>query len=347
MNASTPTKRVPEIIGWEITNRCNLSCPHCLTAATARAHDELTTGECRKVIDAMVSIGVEMIGWTGGEPMLRDDLEELVAYAWSNGIKSNITTNGILFTAERGERLIRSGIRAVQISLDGTTPERNNRMRGSTVEEFDAIIDAIRTCKRLGTRLLLATVVGRENVDDAAEMITLARREGVDAIRFCGFTPMGRGRRNEIKERLQFTKDLEPLLDFVRKGQDERSPSISFDIGFGPVPPDFGFHRCVAGMETFYLKGNGDVYPCTALSDQRFRVGNVRTTPLPDIWNSPEMTAMARFPREDIHGPCRGCDNFADCQGGCRGAVLAITGDLTASFPHCLYRVARATGSRV
>jgi MoaA/NifB/PqqE/SkfB family radical SAM enzyme len=186
MNTTSEKKRIPEIIGWEITNRCNLSCAHCFTAATERAHDEMDTAECRTVIDSMAKIGVGLIGWTGGEPMLRDDLEELTAYAWSKGIKSNITTNGILFDPVRAERLIRAGIRAVQISLDGSDAERNRNIRGASKEEFDIIIEAIRTSKRLGTRVVIASLLGQENLHDAPEMIKLAKREGVDGIRFCG-----------------------------------------------------------------------------------------------------------------------------------------------------------------
>src|SRR5512136_588465 len=139
----------PEIIGWEITNQCNLACKHCFTAAGKRAHGEMTTAECRTVIDAMANIGVVTIGWTGGEPLLRDDLEELIAYAAHKKIRSTVTTNAVLLDRNRAARLREAGNRAVQISIDGSTPERNRRMRGTTDEEFYRILDAIRFCKEL------------------------------------------------------------------------------------------------------------------------------------------------------------------------------------------------------
>ncbi len=334
--------RRPEIVGWEITSQCNLSCPHCFSAAARRPHDELTTAESKKIIDAMAVIGVGTIGWTGGEPLLRTDLEELTEYAGGRGIAANITTNAVLLDRHRATRLMEVGIRAVQISLDGSTPERNRRMRGASDDEFRRIIEAIRHCKTLNLRVHLATLLGRETIDDAREMVKLGKREGVDAIRFCGFTPVGRGKRREVRQRLQLGDERKRLLEFIREVQDDDTMVMTFDVSFGPTPPEYDFHTCMAGRGTFYLKANGDVYPCTALLHPQFLVGNVREHSLEEIWNAPEMLMMAAFPRDEIEGPCRTCDNFAACHGACRGATLAHTGDLKASFPLCLYQTARS-----
>lgn len=332
--------RVPNIIGWEITNQCNLTCPHCFTAAGKRPHDELTTAECHGLIDIMAGIGVRHIGWTGGEPLLREDLEALTIYAWQQGIKCNITTNGVLLDQARAKSLYDAGIRTIQISLDGSTPARNNPMRGTTDEEYWKIIEAIRHCKALNMRVFLAALLGQENLDDAPHMVKLAKRERVDSLRFCAFTPVGRGKHSSARNRLLFSEQLRALLAFVQEAQDDGSLVVTFDVGFGPVPPDYNFHKCAAGVETFYLKGNGDLYPCTALTDKCFLVGNVRRQSLAELWSAPEMTAMAEFPREQIHGVCRSCDNFLNCRGACRGATLAHTGDLLAPFPTCLYQLA-------
>ncbi|MEW5797313.1 MAG: radical SAM protein [Candidatus Zixiibacteriota bacterium] len=336
---SDTNKRVPDIVGWEITRQCNLRCAHCFTAATRRPVGELTDDECRAIIDAMAEVGVKMIGWTGGEPLLRKDLEELTEYAWSRNVRSNITTNGVLLNEERAERLIAAGCHTVQISLDGSTPEMNRRIRGATNSDYHRIVDAIRICKRLGARVVMASLVGRENLDDARRMIAFGKHEGVDTIRFCGFTPIGRGKQKQVKRRLQFSDELCDLLAFVKEAQEDDDILVTFDVGFGPVPPDYGFHKCIAGIETFYLKASGDVYPCTALAFPQFLVGNVREQPLQDLWQSPRMLAMAEFLRDQIDGFCSTCDNFANCRGACRGSTLAHTGNLHASFPMCLYPV--------
>ena len=331
-------ERTPEIVGWEITNQCNLRCAHCFTAASRRSHNELTTEECRRIIDSLATLGVKMIGWTGGEPLLRNDLEELTEYAWNKRIRSNITTNGVLLDRERAHRLIEAGCHTVQISLDGSTSEMNRRIRGTSDEDFEHIVQAIRICKDLGARVVMASLVGRENLDDTRKMIELGSREEVDTIRFCGFTPTGRGKHSVVKERLHLSSVLNELLRFVDEAQNQNSLNVTFDVGFGPVPPDYGFHECIAGVETFYLKANGDVYPCTALAHRRFLVGNTRQRLLEEIWQSPEMWAMAGFPREEIQEPCRTCDNFTGCHGACRGSVLAHTNNLRAAFPNCLYQ---------
>jgi len=332
--------RTPRIIGWGITNGCNLSCRHCFTASGKRSRNEMTTAECRRVIDAMAAIGVSTIGWTGGEPLLRTDLEDLIDYARQKRIRSSITTNGILLDRERAVRLTEAGNRAIQISIDGSSPERNRLMRGATEEEYHTILEAIRTCKRLDIRVILATVLCRENLDDGPAMIKLATREGVDSIRFCGYAPIGRGKSKDIKKRFDLAQALPELLRFVEQAQEERTLIVDFDIGFGPTPPDYTFHKCVAGIETFYLGATGDVYPCTSLAYREFLVGNVREIPLEDIWNSSGMLKVSEFPLEDIQGHCCGCDNFGNCHGACRGAALSHTGDLKESFPLCLYRIA-------
>ncbi|PWB71287.1 radical SAM protein [candidate division GN15 bacterium] len=330
----------PEIIGWEITNQCNLSCQHCFTAAGKRAHGEMTTAECRTVIDAMADIGVVTIGWTGGEPLLRDDLEELIAYAAQKKIRSTVTTNAVLLDRERAIRLFEAGNRAVQISIDGSTPERNRKMRGTTDEEYGRIIDAIRFCKELNSRVILATVLGLENLDDAPAMLALAEREQVDMIRFCCYAPVGRGKRSDIKQRFGFGGALPKLLAFVEQAQQQESVIVDLDIGFGPVPPDYEFHQCIAGKETFYLKATGDLYPCTSLTYPQFLVGNLREQSLAELWQSPKMRGASEYPLESIEGHCRSCENFRNCRGGCRGVVLAHTGEIDASYPLCLYRLA-------
>lgn len=269
-----------------------------------------------------------------------EQIEDLIDYAKHKRIKSSVTTNGILLDEDRAVRLTEAGNRAVQISLDGSTPERNRMMRGATEEEYYTILAAIRTCKRLNNRVILATVLGRENLDDGPEMIKLATRERVAAIRFCGYAPIGRGKQSKIKKRLSLADTLPELLRFVEQAQEESTLIVDFDIGFGPTPPDYTFHKCVAGMETFYLEATGDVYPCTSLTSREFLVGNVRETPLEDIWNSSGMLKASEFPLDDIQGYCSGCDNFGNCHGACRGATLSHTRDLKASFPLCLYRIA-------
>jgi MoaA/NifB/PqqE/SkfB family radical SAM enzyme len=152
MQTSRPPERKPRIVGWEITNQCNLSCVHCFTAAGKRPHDELTTKECKRIIDSMAAIGVATIGWTGGEPLLRGDLEELAGYAAHKGIMSNITTNAVLLDSS-GQRATMVSVCAVQINLGGS---RLNRTAAFAKQRrtIPPNHSAIRLCKSLNLRFI-------------------------------------------------------------------------------------------------------------------------------------------------------------------------------------------------
>jgi radical SAM protein with 4Fe4S-binding SPASM domain len=331
--------RYPITLGLEITNRCNLHCPHCYNPES-RNDDELTTMEYVALIDAAAELGTQMIGWTGGEPLLREDLEELVCHALkAHDIKSGITTNGVLLDEDRATKLKLAGTHAVQISLDGTTPGRSWQIRRTTEDEFEKIINALRACREVGLKTNIAMLLGRENLDDGREMLKLAKREKVAGVRFCGFTPAGRGENKTIRSRFSFEHDLRSLHDFITEAVGKNSVPVMFDPGFGPVPPDYCFHECIAGMETCYIKASGDVYPCTAMLFDRFKVGNVRQRSLADIWADPGMTEMARYDRSRINGLCSACDNTDNCHGACRSLTYAHTGDFDDSFPLCLYQL--------
>jgi len=329
----------PEFIGWGITERCNLSCPHCYSFSTKSAKEELSTVECLEVVDKLVDLGVKIIGWTGGEPLLRKDLEALISYAKNKGkIVSGITTNGILLDEKRAKNLKEAGTSFIQISLDGSTPEKNKRMRDATESDFWKIIEAIRICKRFDIRIDLAMLLGKENLDDAPNFIKLAEDEEVDSVRFCGFVPWGGGKNENVKTRLILSEKLEELKDFIENNLYSYSPVVMFDPAFGPLPPDYFFHPCVSGVKTFYLSSNGDVYPCTSLIMKKFLVGNLRENSLEDLWNNPKMTEVSSFPKEKIKGECKKCQYFERCKGGCRGITFAYTNDLFAPYPLCLNR---------
>jgi radical SAM protein with 4Fe4S-binding SPASM domain len=327
----------PERVGWEITRLCNLTCPHCYSAATKRPMNELNTAESLEIIKSMKELGVESIGWTGGEPLLREDLEELIAYAAKLGIKSAITTNGVMLDEKRAKSLKKVGVKVMQISIDGSTPEWNYRMRRATSDEFNKALAAVRICRQLGYSVAMAMLIGEENLDDALEYIKLAEKEGVDCVRFCGFVPFGRGKSQN--HRLGFTERKPDLKKFISKYYGHEKPMIAFDPAFGPPPPYYYFHECVAGKSMFYLTCTGDIFPCTSLLGKENLVGNVRKRSLADIWNDPRMTAVSNLKPQDIHGVCRSCRHLSHCHGACRGISKCHTGDLYASFPLCLYRV--------
>lgn len=338
MTELKPSKsRRPDIVGIEITRVCNLTCPHCYTAAGRRLMNELTTPELQSLIDQLIAIGPpRAIGWTGGEPLLREDLYELVEHAFARGkIRSGVTTNGLLLTPERARRLRDGGAFAIQISVDGSTPERNARMRNATIEDFATILAAMKAVKGAGLQLHLAMLLGKETLKDARNFLKLAVDNGADGVRFCGFVPAGRGRNDKIRQRLEFD-DTTDLREFVVEAQTCDQLLVMFDPAFGPLPPDYQFHECIAGKQTLYVCSTGAVYPCTSLISPRFEIGNLRQRPLAEIWNDSRMTEVADFDCSQLIGPCCACTYLDRCHGGCRGIASAYTGEPLASFPRCL-----------
>lgn len=328
------------LFGWGITDRCNLACPHCYSSVLTATPDEVTTAEALSLIDELGALQFTIIGWTGGEPLLRRDLEELIAYAKDkHQIRSGITTNGVLLSAARARSLKEAGVAAIQVSIDGASPETNRRMRLATDTQFHKAVDGVRASKEAGIPTHMAMVLGQDNLDEAPRYLEFARSLQADSVRFCGFVPWGGGGLSTVKLRLAFTTRLADLNAMIERMQQSQDPIVMLDPGFGPLPPDYGFHECIAGIDTCYLKANGDLYPCTAPLSEQFCVGNIRRRSLTEMWRDPLMRRLAEYDRSKIHGACRGCELFESCLGACRGATFAHTGDLDASFPVCLKRV--------
>ncbi len=284
---------------------------------------------------------METIGWTGGEPLLRKDLEELITYAHSLGIQSGITTNGILLTRKRVDSIAKAGVSSFQISLDGSNAERNRDIRGARLKDFELIINGIKMSLEAGLPVHLAMIIGLATLDDVIPYIDMARELGVPSVRFCGFVPHGGATDDSVRRRLDFSDQPEKLAALVDRLLDIESPGLILDPAHGPLPPSYSFHKCIAGVGTFYISDNGNVYPCTGLLGEEFLVGNVRKRPLPEIVKDPKMTQMSSYDHNNIHGHCRECPYFRVCRGACRGAVYCHTGDINASFPVCLFRASQ------
>lgn len=331
--------RKPALVGWGITDRCNLSCPHCYSSAGKVNTGELSTDACERVIISLAQLGAERIGWTGGEPLLRKDLDHLISFSLEHGIESGITTNGIPLSRRRAESLKNAGVKAIQISLDGTTAERNEQIRGASPREFQMVLDSIESARACDIPVHLAMLLGAATLDDARSFIALAQSYQVKSVRFCGFVPWGNAKDDIIRQRLDLSDHLPELKDFIEECQQIDSPMILFDPAFGPLPPNYEFHECIAGLRMLYISGNGDVYPCTSPLDHHYCVGNLHQRSIEDIWNDPAMTAIAQLPRDNLEGHCRDCSQFESCHGACRCVANAVCGSFNSPFPNCLAQV--------
>ena len=184
----------PITIVWNFTNKCNLNCLHChQDSSPASSSPELTTSQAFKVVDNMSNAGVAILTFSGGEPLLRKDIYDVIKRANDCGILCTIASNGIMITPEVAIRLAKAGIRRVEIGLDGAKPETHDYLRNKP-GSFKATIQGIKNCAALGfEELATTTTLYSKNVNELEEIIDLAEKIGATRFYLNRLIPAGRG----------------------------------------------------------------------------------------------------------------------------------------------------------
>jgi len=180
------------IVVWNCTKACNLSCKHCYANAdSSEAEDELSTEEAKEFIDDLADYNVPVLLFSGGEPLMRDDLDELIGYAVDKDLRVTISTNGTLITEERGERFKDLGVSYVGISLDGLE-ETNDRFRGSE-DAFERALRGIRNCQDAGQKVGLRFTMTDYNRKEIPDIFDLVLEEDIPRVCFYHLVHKGRG----------------------------------------------------------------------------------------------------------------------------------------------------------
>jgi mycofactocin biosynthetic radical S-adenosylmethionine protein MftC len=338
---SSSALRAPVNVTWEITDACNLSCSHCLSAAlrepaaVAAAGGELDFDQCRALLDDLGAMQVFQVNFGGGEPFLRDDFLEILRYAHSLGITTCVSTNGTVFDEALVDELLRMWQTApvyLQVSLDGACAETNDAIRGRGT--FARIMEAVQLLsERNYPELSLNMVVTRPNVGEVGDFATLARRFGAKT-RLSRFRPSGAGCSSWEDYRLT-REQLRGLSGFLGD-----HPEILTGDSFFSLTPDtrrkMGLQMCGAAKMTCAVAPNGDVYPCAFLCDPAFLAGNVARERLSDIFR--DSPVFCRFREAEVES-CRGCDRFSVCHGGCPAVAYFLTRSTGNADPECLRAV--------
>ncbi len=180
------------IVVWNITSHCNLQCVHCYNDSGANVKsNESTTSEAKAVLDDLAGFGVPSVLFSGGEPLTRKDLFELISYAVDKGLRTVISTNGTLITADKAQQIKKIGVSYVGISLDGIG-KVNDRFRG--VEgAFEAAVAGIRNCMDAGVRVGLRLTLTQRNAQDIEQLFDFFEKEGIERACFYHLVPSGRG----------------------------------------------------------------------------------------------------------------------------------------------------------
>ena len=180
------------IVVWNITRTCNLRCVHCYNdSGVGKPCNEITTEKAKAVIDDLAGFGVPSILFSGGEPLMRPDLFELIEYAVGKGLRTVISTNGTLIAEDRAKEIKRLGVSYVGISLDGIGPI-NDRFRG-VPGAFERAVRGIRNCQDAGVRIGLRLTLTRRNVQDLEGLFDFFEAQGIERACFYHLVPSGRG----------------------------------------------------------------------------------------------------------------------------------------------------------
>ena len=322
----------PICLTWELTYACNLSCVHCLSSSGRRDPDELSTQECKRLIDEFERMQIFYVNIGGGEPTVRPDFWELLDYAVEHHVGVKFSTNGFRITPDRARRLAATDYVDVQVSLDGATAEVNDPIRGSGT--YNAALNAMQNLRDAGMRdFKLSVVCTRHNIGQLDDFQAIADRYGAQ-LRLTRLRPSGRGADvwDELHPLPAQQRELYEWL--LANGERVLTGDSFFHLSaYGESLP--GLNLCGAGRVVCLVDPVGDVYACPFAIHDRFRAGNVRGPGgFDDVWKRSALFEELRSPQTG--GACTSCSAFDACRGGCMAAKFFTGLALDGPDPECV-----------
>jgi len=324
------------IISWNTTNQCNMYCEHCYRDAGAKASEELSTEEGKALLEEIAKAGFKIMIFSGGEPLMRPDIFELVEHAVKLGLRPVFGTNGTLITPEVARRLKEVGTMGVGISLDSIDSDKHDKFRAYPGAWRDAL-KGMKNCRDAGVPFQIHTTVVDWNYDEVEKITDLAVGMGAVAHHIFFLVPTGRA--VNIEEESLRAEQYEALLTRIMKKQQEVDIELKPTCApqFMRIAKEMGmdlrFGRgCLAGTSYCIISPKGDVQPCAYLN---IPLGNVRDIPFSKIWA--ENPVLQELRTLNYSGGCGACKYKKIC-GGCRArAAFYNNGDYMAEEPWCLY----------
>lgn len=325
---------IPMWLVCELTYRCPLHCAWCNNPLDFDSYrNELDTDEWIRVLREARAMGSLQLGFSGGEPMLRDDLEELVAEAEQLGFYTNLITSGVGLTPERLAALKKAGLKQIQLSLQASERELTNAL--VSAKAFDQKLAAAREIKRQGFPMVLNVPICRQNIDDTANILALAEDIGVDYLEFANIQYYNWALLNR-SELLPSREQVEAAEAVVAEARERLGKRMTIYF----VIPDYFDDRpkaCMNGWGAIHLTiaPDGTALPCQeAQVIESLEFPNVRNAPLAEIWHN--SSAFNEFRGDDwMKDPCRSCPERERDFGGCRCQAYLLTGDATNTDPVC------------
>ena len=330
----------------ELTYRCPLHCPYCSNPTRARSDGELTTDEWRRVLRETTELGVLQVGFSGGEPLVRRDLAELVHSARETKLYTNLITSGVGLDESRADELRAAGLDSVQLSFQADDVDLADEIAGVRAHQLK--LAAASYIRAAGIPLSLNFVIHRRNIDRLPQIIGLAETLGATRVelanaQFYGWAFLNRAALLPTREQVDRAREIATAAKARLAGK--------IDIFY--VLPDYYETRpkpCLNGWGQRYLTVNpiGDVLPCptasSAIPDLHFE--NVRARSLDWIWRESE--SFNRFRGTDwLPEPCQSCPRKEIDFGGCRCQAALLTGNAANTDPVCSLSPNRVLVDRV
>ncbi len=341
----------PRVAVWELTLRCNLNCRHCGSRAGKARDDELTLGEARNLIEQLADLKLKFLTLGGGEPLLRRDWMLIAEMLIERGVTVGMVTNGMLWNSDVASTVKTVGLESVAFSIDGL--EENDEYLRRTKGHFRKALEAAESCRKAGVHASVVTTITRRNLDEIEPMRDVLAEHGVERWQLQLGTPTGNlADHPDLVLRPEDMLTIVPLI--ARMCRDKKKPKVysGHDIGYfgepeedlrNPSDPIPFWTGCSAGCSIIGIESNGAIKGCLSLPsamnrEDRFIEGNVRNTPLRDIWFRKGAFAYNReFTLDNLTGFCRTCDYAEICRGGCTWINFAHAG-MKRDNPFCYWR---------
>ena len=344
------------VVAWNTSRTCNLKCVHCYTDSEAKKYEgELTTGEGKALIEDLARFQIPALLFSGGEPLMRKDLFELVGHAVNLGIRPTLSTNGTRITREVAQQIKDLGFTYVGISLDGIG-DINDAFRGHK-GAFEKAMAGFRNCKAAEQRVGLRLTLTRHNYKDLHRIFDFIEAEGIDRACFYHLVYSGRGKESDD---LTHEESRDALDIILARTKDMHDRGLEKDILTVDNHVDGVYlymklleespERAEAVMKLLKWNGGGLYSSGVGFSDIDFKgdvhadqfwmhysFGNVRERPFSEIWmdTSDPLMAGLKDRRSVIRGRCRSCKYFDACGGALRVRADLVYGDPWAPDPAC------------
>ena len=360
MKKTTRSKQMLRLLFWETTIKCNLACAHCRRLESDEAViTDMTTSQGKELIEQLAQLGkgqpmMPVLVFSGGEPLCRDDIFELVGYSKSLGITPALATNGTMIDAAITQKIVDNRIARVAVSLDGATPEVHDRLR-QLEGSFEQAVAGIKHLREKSIPFQINITLTKHNAGQLEDVYKLAESLGAVAVHIFMLVPVGCGQVLAETDMLSPEEYEQKLIEVCRL---DSLGQLQIKVTCGPhyervireqglyqgraktaggAVPGRGGHGkaskgCLAGLGVLFVGHQGDVFPCGYLP---VNCGNVTKESLADIWYKNADLARMRD-TESLEGKCGVC-GYREICGGCRGRAYAATGNYMTEEPFCAY----------